>query len=82
MLFDITADLQFRGGYARGFRAPQAFNEDLHISSVGGAQRFAILSDDLESEFSNAYTASLNFTKDFNKTQTALFSEIYLEVGL
>lgn len=75
VLFDITADLQFRGGYARGFRAPQAFNEDLHISSVGGEQRFAILSDDLESEFSNAYTASLNFTKDFNKTQTALLLE-------
>ena len=75
VLFDITEDLQFRGGYARGFRAPQAFNEDLHISSVGGEQRFAILSDDLESEFSNAYTASLNFTKDFNKTQTALLLE-------
>ncbi len=75
VLFDITADLQFRGGYARGFRAPQAFNEDLHISSVGGEQRFAILSDDLESEFSNAYTASLNFTKDFNKTQTSLLIE-------
>ena len=75
MLYDITKDLQFRGGYARGFRAPQAFNEDLHISSVGGEQRFAILSEGLESEFSNAYTASLNFSKDFNKTQTALLVE-------
>ncbi|MEC8683759.1 MAG: TonB-dependent receptor, partial [Bacteroidota bacterium] len=75
LLYDITNELQFRGGYARGFRAPQAFNEDLHISSVGGEQRFAILSDDLESEFSNAYTASLNLTKNFNKTQTSLLVE-------
>lgn len=75
LLYDITDELQFRGGYARGFRAPQAFNEDLHISSVGGEQRFAILSDDLESEFSNAYTASLNLTKNFNKTQTSLLVE-------
>ena len=75
LLYDITEELQFRGGYARGFRAPQAFNEDLHISSVGGEQRFAILSDDLESEFSNAYTASLNLTKNFNKTQTSLLVE-------
>lgn len=75
LLYNITEALQFRGGYARGFRAPQAFNEDLHISSVGGEQRFVILSENLESEFSNAYTASFDFTKDFNKTQTNLLVE-------
>ena len=75
VLYNITDALQFRGGYARGFRAPQAFNEDLHISSVGGEQRFVILSNNLESEFSNAYTASLNFTKDFNTTQTNVLVE-------
>ncbi len=75
LLYNVTDDLQLRGGYARGFRAPQAFNEDLHISSVGGEQRFVILSDELESEFSNAYTASLDFTKDFNNTQTNLLVE-------
>ncbi|MGO3182449.1 MAG: TonB-dependent receptor [Aequorivita sp.] len=75
ILYNISEALQFRGGYARGFRAPQAFNEDLHIASVGGEQSFVILSDDLESEFSNAYTASLNFTKDFNLTQTNLLVE-------
>ncbi|TDQ31095.1 TonB-dependent receptor [Zeaxanthinibacter enoshimensis] len=75
VLYNISESLQFRGGYARGFRAPQAFNEDLHISSVGGEQRFVILSDDLENEYSNAYTASLNFTKDFRKTQTNFLLE-------
>lgn len=75
ILYNINEDLQFRGGYARGFRAPQAFNEDLHISSVGGEQRFVIVSDDLESEFSNAFTASFNYTKDFNKTQTNFLVE-------
>jgi len=75
ILYNINDALQFRGGYARGFRAAQAFSEDLHISSVGGEQRFVILSDNLESEFSNAYTASLDYTKDFNKTQTNLLFE-------
>jgi outer membrane receptor for ferrienterochelin and colicins len=75
LLYNITEELQFRGGYARGFRAAQAFNEDLHISSVGGEQRFVILSDDLESEFSNAFTSSFNFTKDFNKVQTNFIVE-------
>jgi outer membrane receptor for ferrienterochelin and colicins len=75
LLYNFNDAFQFRGGYARGFRAPQAFNEDLHISSVGGEQRFVILSENLESEFSNAYTASLDFTKDFNTTQTNLLIE-------
>jgi outer membrane receptor for ferrienterochelin and colicins len=75
VLYSITDELQFRGGYARGFRAAQAFNEDLHISSVGGEQRFVILSENLESEFSNAFTASFDYSKDFNKTQTNLLVE-------
>ena len=75
ILYDITEELQFRGGYARGFRAPQAFNEDLHISSVGGEPQFVILSDDLETEFSNAYTASLNYSKSINKLQTDFLLE-------
>ncbi|MEM6515091.1 MAG: TonB-dependent receptor [Bacteroidota bacterium] len=75
LLYNVTDELQLRGGYARGFRAPQAFNEDLHISSVGGEQRFVILSENLETEFSNAFTASLDYTKDFNFVQTNLLVE-------
>lgn len=63
LLYKINDNLRFRGGYARGFRAPQAFNEDLHISSVGGEPLFVILSNDLEKETSNAFTGSLNYTK-------------------
>ncbi|MCB7481807.1 TonB-dependent receptor plug domain-containing protein [Christiangramia sediminis] len=75
ILYDINEELQFRGGYARGFRAPQAFNEDLHISSVGGEPQFVILSDDLETEYSNAYTASFNYSKSINKLQTDFLLE-------
>ena len=73
--YQFNEDLKFRGGYARGFRAPQAFNEDLHISSVGGEPQFVILSNDLDPEFSNAFTASLNYTKEFNLTQTNFLIE-------
>lgn len=75
ILYDITEELQFRGGYARGFRAPQAFNEDLHISSVAGEPQFVILSDDLKTEYSNAYTASFNYSKSINKLQTDFLLE-------
>ena len=75
LAYELTEDLKFRGGYARGFRAPQAFNEDLHISSVGGEPQFVILSNDLEAEFSNAFTGSFNYTKEFNTTQTNFLVE-------
>ncbi|RNC88269.1 MAG: TonB-dependent receptor [Winogradskyella sp.] len=75
LAYEFTDDLKFRGGYARGFRAPQAFNEDLHISSVGGEPQFVILSNNLEAEFSNAFTSSLNYTKEINTTQTNVLIE-------
>lgn len=67
--YQFTEALKFRGGYARGFRASQAFNEDLHISSVGGEPSFVILSDNLKTEYSNAFTGSFNFSKNLNLLQ-------------
>ena len=75
LLYKINDDLRFRGGYARGFRAPQAFNEDLHISSVGGEPLFVILSEELDKETSDAFTGSLNYTKNFGLTQVNLLIE-------
>jgi outer membrane receptor for ferrienterochelin and colicins len=69
LLYRINEDLRFRGGYARGFRAPQAFNEDLHISSVGGEPLFVILSENLKTETSDAFTGSLNYTKNIGLAQ-------------
>ena len=67
--YKLNEALKFRGGYARGFRAAQAFDEDLHISSVGGEPQFVILSDNLQTEFSNAYTGSFNYSKNINLLQ-------------
>lgn len=75
LLYKINEALRFRGGYARGFRAPQAFNEDLHISSVGGEPLFVILSEDLDKETSNAFTGSLNYTKNFGLKQVNFLIE-------
>ena len=63
MSYKVNDQWRLRGGYARGFCAPQTFNEDLHISSVGGEPQFVILSDDLNTEYSNAFTGSLNYSK-------------------
>lgn len=49
------AQSAFRAGLSRGFRAPQAFDEDLHIDLVGGEALFIRLSDDLRPESSLSY---------------------------
>lgn len=75
VLYKVTESLQLRGGYARGFRAPQAFNEDMHISSVGGEPQFVILGENLEKELSDAFTASANLTRNFGNTQANILVE-------
>lgn len=60
---------QFRLTYAQGYRAPQAFDEDLHIETVGGAARFTRLSPDLEVERSHSYTASTDWTRSWGRHQ-------------
>ncbi len=74
-LYNAIPQVQFRAGYARGFRAPQAFNEDLHISSVGGEPRFVILSQELEKELSDSYTLSANYSSNESKIQTNFILE-------
>lgn len=63
VLYKITPDLQFRVGYARGFRAPQVFDEDLHITQVNGGGTVIRNSNNLTPEYSNAYSTSIDFNK-------------------
>jgi outer membrane receptor for ferrienterochelin and colicins len=52
LMYSPTPALDVRMSVARGFRAPQAFDEDLHLSSVGGEVRFIRLSPALKEETS------------------------------
>ncbi len=78
--YQFTEELKLRSGYARGFRAPQAFNEDLHISSVGGEPQFVILSNDLNTEYSNAFTGSLNYSKSIGLLQMDFLVEGFFTI--
>lgn len=51
-----------RTSYAAGFRAPQVFDEDLHITQVGGEGQVIRNADDLEEESSNSYTIGAEWT--------------------
>lgn len=59
--YNIFKELNFRAAYAAGFRGPQTFDEDLHISAVGGEVLLIELDPNLQPEKSNAFTASLDY---------------------
>tara|TARA_Y100000588_G_scaffold323474_1_gene356073 strand:- start:226 stop:1011 length:786 start_codon:yes stop_codon:yes gene_type:complete len=49
--------------YSTGFRAPQAFDADLHIAFAGGGVSRIVLDDELVEERSNSLSASFNYDK-------------------
>jgi outer membrane receptor for ferrienterochelin and colicins len=67
--------VNFRASYGSGFRAPQAFDEDLHITAVGGQVQIIKLDPDLETERSNSFSVSGDFYKQFGKVQTNFLIE-------
>jgi outer membrane receptor for ferrienterochelin and colicins len=66
-----------RGGYSTGFRAPQAFDEDLHITAVGGEVSIIQLSPQLRPEFSQSFTLSADLYRSFGSVQTNLVIEVF-----
>lgn len=67
--------VNLRTGYAAGFRAPQAFDEDLHITAVGGEVQLIKLDPNLKPEQSDSYSLSADFYKQFGKVQTNILIE-------
>ncbi len=63
LLYKPFGKAQFRATWGTGFRAPQAFDTDLHIAFAGGGVSRVKLADDLKKERSNTYTASFNYDK-------------------
>ena len=63
LLYKPFEKAQFRATWGTGFRAPQAFDTDLHIAFSGGGISRVELADDLKKERSNTYTASFNYDK-------------------
>lgn len=63
LLYKLKETTQFRLGWGTGFRAPQAFDADLHIAFAGGGVSRISLSENLFEEKSNSFTASVNYDK-------------------
>ena len=63
LLYKFRKETQFRMSYSTGFRAPQAFDADLHIAFAGGGISRIVLAEDLNRERSQSVSASINYDK-------------------
>ena len=60
-------DLILRVSYASGYRAPQIYEEDLHVGAVGGEVSLISLDKDLRPEYSHSISGSVDMYKRFGK---------------
>jgi outer membrane receptor for ferrienterochelin and colicins len=61
--YAVNENLFGRLSYSTGFRAPQAFDEDLHILAVGGEVMLIELAEDLRTERSQSYSSSFDYLR-------------------
>ena len=67
--------LVFRAGYSSGYRAPQTYDEDLHVAAVGGNVSLISLDPNLKPEYSHSATLSADFYQRFGKWEVNLTAE-------
>lgn len=53
LMYSPMENLDFRASVATGFRAPEVFDEDLHLSAAGGSPHLIFLSPELREERSH-----------------------------
>ena len=63
ILYSFSDALQAKLNYSNGYRAPQIFDEDLHIETSGARQVIRVNAANLKQENSRSYMASLDFNK-------------------
>lgn len=73
--YNPTKNINLRASYSYGFRAPQAFDEDLHIDNVGGTVSMIRLADDLRVERSQSVSLSADLYHSWGDWQGNLLIE-------
>jgi len=73
--YNTSNSVSFRVSYASGFRAPQTYDEDLHVTAVGG--HVALIHNDtgLKPEKSQSFSASMDLYANFARVQTNFLVE-------
>lgn len=83
IIFSPRANLRYsphenvglRVSYSSGYRAPQAFDEDLHIDAVNNQSSIIELDPNLKPEYSHSFSASADLYHNFGELQANLLIE-------
>ncbi len=75
VMYKPSDKLQARLTWSTGFRAPQAYDEDLHVTAVGGEGVLIKLADGLKPERSNSFSGSIDRTFSFGHWQANMLVE-------
>ncbi len=75
--YNPSSSISLRTSYSSGFRAPQAYDEDLHVTAVGGVVTLISLNPNLKTENSQSYSASVDLYRAFGKTETNILIEAF-----
>ena len=75
MLYKPSEAFQGRLTWSTGFRAPQAYDEDLHVTAVAGEGVLIHLAEGLKPEKSNSFSGSVDLSGQIGHFQTNLLIE-------
>jgi len=73
--YDVIKDLQARISYSQGYRAPQIFDEDLHIETSGSRRVIHRNDPNLKQETSYSLMSSLDYNKELGQIYAGLLIE-------
>ncbi|MGL5785541.1 MAG: TonB-dependent receptor [Bacteroidales bacterium] len=78
--YSPTKKIGLRASYSSGYRAPQAYNEDLHIDAVSGSIALIQIDPLLKPEYSHSWSASADLYHNFGAVQANLLVEGFYTV--
>lgn len=73
--FNPTPNVNLRASYSSGFRAPQTYDEDLHVAAVGGEGTIIRQAANLKEEKSHSVSLSADMYRRFGAFQCNLLLE-------
>ncbi len=73
--YNPVENIGLRASYSEGFRAPQTFSEDLHITMAGGEAVLVELNPDLKPERSRSFNLSADLYHTFGEVRANLLIE-------
>ncbi|NJN24893.1 MAG: TonB-dependent receptor [Cyclobacteriaceae bacterium] len=74
-LWDILPTIQYRISYAKGYRAPQIFDEDLHIEASASKRIIHTNTSNLTQETSHSISSSFNLINNIGGVMTEFLAE-------